>query len=412
MKEKMNFNKKNSILFMIYAICVGAVTGLIIWCFLKVMNVSIEFIWETLPNTIQIPFYTIIVCTLGGLLIGIWKKITGDYPEELETVISKVKKDGRYSYKRIGKISVSAMLPLVFGGSIGPEAGLSGVIAGLCTWIGDKFKHLFKEMKELTQIGISATLGTIFNSPMFGFIEPIESEEDGTVLPKTSKMILYFLAIFGAFGMFILLNYLFKGHLGMSSFDDLEVGAKEWIWIIPLSLIGVLAGFFYYLSHKIVFKISNPIKKFTIIKGILAGLILGIAGTFLPYTMFSGEHQMQDVMNKWQEIGVLTLLLTAIVKLFITNTCIAMGFKGGHFFPCIFSGVCIGYAVSMLIGVNPVFCVSVITTALMASLMKKPFATVLLLMICFPLSAIPIMLLAAVIGSSIKEPKILQLKNN
>ena len=46
---------------------------------------------------------------------------------------------------------------------------------------------MFKEMKELTQIGISATLGTIFNSPMFGFAMPIESEEDEITIPKASN---------------------------------------------------------------------------------------------------------------------------------------------------------------------------------------------------------------------------------
>ena len=402
----MEYKGKNSVLFMLYAISIGAITGLIVWCFLKIMNTSIEFIWETLPNIIQVPFYTIIVCTLGGLIIGIWKKKTGDYPEELEEVMGKVKKEGRYPYNNIGSISVSAMLPLIFGGSIGPEAGLTGVIAGLCTWIGDKFKYLFKEMKELTQIGVSATLGTIFNSPMFGFIEPIESEKEETTLPKTPKMILYFLAIFGAFGIFILLNHFFKGGSGIASFEGLEIGIKEWIWLVPLSIIGMIAGYFYYFSHKVVAKVSEPIKNHIIIKCTLAGLLLGIAGTFLPYTMFSGEHQMVEIMNRWREIGIIILILTAVIKLIITNTCIILGFKGGHFFPCIFSGVCIGYAFAILIGVNSVFSVVVITTSLMSALLRKPFATVLLLMICFPVSAIPIMLLASVIGTSIKILKL------
>lgn len=404
----MEHKGKNSVLFMLYAICIGAITGLIIWCFFKIMNISIEFVWETLPSIIQNPFYTIIVCTLGGLIIGIWKKKTGDYPEELEEVIGKVKKDGRYSYNNIGSVSVSAILPLIFGGSIGPEAGLTGVIAGLCTWIGDKFKHLFKEMKELTQIGVSATLGTIFNSPMFGFIETIESEREETTLPKTSKIILYFLAIFGAFGIFILLNHFSKGGSGIASFEGLEIGVKEWIWLLPLSLIGMIVGYFYHFSHKIVTKVSEPIKNHIIIKCTLAGLLLGIAGTFLPYTMFSGEHQMTEIMNSWKEMGVLILILTAIIKLIITNICIIMGFKGGHFFPCIFSGICMGYAFGILTGVNSVFSVVVITTALMASLMRKPLATVLLLMICFPVSAIPIMLLASVIGTSIRIPEALK----
>lgn len=405
----MQSKSKNRIIFMLYALCLGAVIGAIVWTFLKLMNTSIEFLWDKLPSMINIPFYTIIICTLGGLIIGLWRRYAGDYPEELEEVIIKVKKDGKYPYNNIGKVSISAILPLIFGGSIGPEAGLTGIIVGLCSWINDKFKDMFKEMKELTQIGISATLGTIFNSPMFGFVEPIETEEDVSI-PKVSKIILYFLAIFGALGIVILLNSIFQGGAGMTSFSEIHIGKIEWLWLIPLSLIGVIGGIVYSLYNTVAKKIEKYIKKYTVIKCVIAGLLLGIAGTFLPYTMFSGEEQMLDVMSEWQGIGASALLLTAIVKLFITNTCIILGFKGGHFFPCIFSGVCIGYAVALLIGIDPVFCVCIITTALMAYLLKKPFATVLLLMICFPTSAVLVMLLAAVIGSYIKKSKFIEIE--
>ena len=95
-----------------------------------------------------------------------------------------------------------------------------------------------------------------------------------------------------------------------------------------------------------------------------------MCGTYLPYTMFSGEHQMNEVMLKWEEIGIVVLLLTAIIKLVITNICINLGFKGGHFFPCIFSGVCLGYAVSIMFGINPIFSVIVITTTLISFIMN------------------------------------------
>ena len=55
--------------------------------------------------------------------------------------MGKVKGEGRYPYDHLGKRSLSALLPLLFGGSVGPEAGLTGVIAGLCTWVGDRMRR-------------------------------------------------------------------------------------------------------------------------------------------------------------------------------------------------------------------------------------------------------------------------------
>lgn len=396
---------KNKLLFILYSICLGAIIGAIIWCFMKLVNVSIEFLWVRIPSIIQIPFYTLLVCTLGGIIIGIWKKYTGDYPEEMEKVIAKTKNEGRYPYDKTGVMCVSAFLPLVFGASVGPESGLIGIIVGLCSWLTDKFKHLFKEMKELTQIGISATLGTIFNSPMFGFALPIETDEDDISIPKASKVVLYFFAICGALGVAMLLRFIFGGGTGLKSFEGLTININEWLWLIPLCIVGILAGLLYTAFNKITNKTSEKLKKYTILKVTIAGILLGIAGTFLPFVMFSGEEQMVEVINEFNSLGIIILLLTAIIKLLITNVCNSFGLKGGHFFPNIFSGICLGYAMSLIIGINPTFCVCVVTTSLMAYLVKKPVAVVLLLMICFPVQAIPLMLISAAIGSFIKLPK-------
>ncbi len=406
----MNIKTKNSFLFIIYALVLGAIIGSIIWIFIKLVSLGTELIWVKIPNLIKIPMYTIIVCTFGGIIIGIWKKNTGDYPEEMKKVIERKKTEGRYPYEKTGVMCISSLLPLIFGASVGPESGLIGIIFGLCSWINDKFKHLFREMEELTKIGISATLGTIFNNPMFGFTLPLESENEDFNIPKSSKVILYFTAIFGALGAALLLGNLFGRSSGLASFSELVISKKEWLLLIPLCLIGVLYGIIYSLFETITNKLSKTLSKHTIIKCTLAGGILGISGTLLPLVMFSGEEQMSDVIYNYQEIGIIVLFLTGIVKLFITNLCNSFGLKGGHFFPCIFSGVCIGYAHSILLKIDPVFSVCVVTTALMAYLIKKPVAVVLLLIICFPAQAIPTMLLAAVIGSAIKSPKIIKMK--
>ena len=393
---------KNKIIFMIYSLLLGGIIGSIVWAFLKIMNVCISFIWEYIPDKYDIPFYALIVCVIGGVVIGLWRHKVGDYPEELDTVIKKVKTDGKYTYNKTGIICVSALLPLIFGASIGPEAGLSGVIAGLCSWVSDKFKKLFKEMKELASIGMSATLGIIFNSPMFGFVEPIEDED--VKLPKRSRIILYFLAIFGAFGVMLLLKNIFGGGSGLERLSGYSADTKEWLFLIPLCIVGLLSGYIYSIFHKLTNMFSKLLSS-VVIKCIIAGIVLGICGYLLPLTMFSGEEQIASLITSYKDLGIIILILIGIIKLFVTNVCISFGFKGGHFFPCIFSGICLGYAFGLLFGINVIFSVCIVTTTLMAYILKKTFATVLLLMICFPFRAIPIMLFAAVIGTFINNSK-------
>lgn len=399
-------NIKNNVLFVFYTAMLGMIVGLIIWAFLRTMNLGIEFLWNYVPSQFSFPLYTICVCTVGGLISGLWKKKTGDYPEELAAVLGRVKKTARYPYNNVFSIIISALLPLLIGASIGPEAGLTGVIAGLCTWVGDKLKHYKKEIDDLTAIGLSATLGTIFRSPMFGFIEPIESDKE-SVLPKSSKTVLYLTAILSSFGIFILLNKLTGNSMGMESMSFNGIPTIQYLYAIPLELIGIIAGYLFFSFKKLTSFFKRSLKHLVIIRAICGGLLLGISGTFLPLTMFSGEHQISIVTESAGKIGAVMLFVIAIVKLLLTNICIDSGLKGGHFFPVIFCGICIGCGMSLILGLDMVFCCAVVTTALVGHTLKKPLATVLLLMVVFPARLIPIMLFAAAAARFIPTPKVL-----
>ena len=390
---------KTGLLFLLYTVLLGAVVGAIIWAFLRVMNLGIGLLWERLPEKVPFPFYTIVVCVIGGFLIGLWKKKFGDYPEELPVVMKTVKKTGRYPYRNLFPTLGSALFPLVLGASVGPEAGLTGIIAGLCTWVGDKLKGFRREVDELTRIGISATLGTVFNSPMFGFMEPIEADRS-TVLAKRAKLILYITAILSSFGTFYLLSRLFGGGSGLEAIPPGEgVSGVRILWTVPLILAGILAGWLFFVFEALCRTLAKPLEKAVVLRCALGGLLLGLLGTVLPLTMFSGEHQIAVVLEEGAALGAGGLLVTGVVKLLLTNLCIASGLKGGHFFPVIFSGVCLGYGLSLLLKLDPVFSMAVVTAALVAHILKKPLAAVLLLMIVFPPRLIPVMLLAAAAAS-------------
>ena len=398
---------KNAVLLLVYTTILGGIVGAIIWAFLRLMNIGINFVWEFIPGKFDIPFYTIIVCVVGAFLIGLYKRKFGDYPEELQVVLGKVKKNGGYPYKNVFSILGSALFPLILGASVGPEAGLTGVIAGLCTWIGDKLKKYIHTVEELNMIGISATLGTIFKSPMFGFVEPLEDERK-TVIPKKPKVFLYLVAACSSFGGFWILGKLFGSGSGIYSFGFEKIRLTDVWYVIPFSLIGIIGGLLYLASHKLAKLIAKKFKKYVLIRCVVGGVILGVMGTLLPLTMFSGEHQMEEIAKRGTEIGVWASIFVAVIKIILTTICIESGLKGGHFFPIIFSGVCLGYAFGTVFGISVVFAMTIVTTALVGFTLKKPLATVLLLMIVFPLQYIPLMLAAALFVRIIPLPSIIK----
>ena len=99
------------------------------------------------------------------------------------------------------------------------------------------------------------------------------------------------------------------------------------------------------------------------------------------------------------------LIATGLVKAMLTPALINLGWRGGHFFPVIFSGVSLGYGLAILTGADPVFCVAVCTASTMGAVMRQPVMVVGLLLMCFPLKGIVCMIIAAVIAAGIPLPK-------
>lgn len=389
--------------FIFFTACIGGAIGAFIWAFLKVMGIGQELLFTVLPKHINIPFLTLIICVVGGLLIGIYEKLFHASPEELETVMATIKRDGKYSCDRLVVRTIGAALPLIFGASIGPEAGLTGIIAGLCFWAGERFRYVGKHLKELSQIGMGAVLGVIFGSPLFGFMMPIEDGEVTEELAHRDKMLAYIASILGGFGVYSLLSRIFGGGMAIARLEGSGIGNRERIFVLVLIAIGVLAGVLYSLFLKLSQKLFGFLNEKTgvIFCAVLGGICIGLFGMYVPFSMFSGEAQMEELVECYRNYAPVALLLIGVAKLLLTNISIQSGFKGGHFFPIIFAGVSIGYGAGLFCSVSPVFAAAIVTSALMGFIMKKPVAVVLLLMLCFPVEGIVWMLLASEVGSCI-----------
>ena len=386
----------------------GGVIGGVTWALLFTMNVGIDLIWSYIPTQINFRFYPLVVCVIGGVVIGFWERRFGPYPRELSEIMTEVKSGEKVPYNNLHIIGIAALMPLIFGGCIGPEAGLTGVIVGLCFWFSDKFKFAFAEIDEIAKIGMAATVSIVFGSPLFGFFNQIEDENQQTVIPKNKKILMYFIGIIAGFGVFKLFSGIFGGTPGLGRFPGIEnIGGIEWVSIIPLALIGGGIGILYFFFKRLVKVAIRPIKKYVVLNAVLAGVILGGVGIILPYTMFSGEHQMTQIIATWQNMGFILLFVTGIVKLLIGNICIEMGWRGGHIFPVIFSGVAIGYSLAIFMPIDPIFCVAVVTAALTSAILRKPLAVILLLLLCFPIDGIVPLSIGAVIGGAIPIPKFL-----
>lgn len=404
----MNIKLKNHLSLISFCVITGAFASAVIWLFLKAVSYGTAFLWEWLPDRISFSFYPLLVCTAGGVIIGIIRKKWGDYPEELSVVLGKVKKEKHYEYRNMAVLLLSAFFPLIIGSSVGPEAGLTGIIVGLCYWAGDNLKSAHGNAKEYSDISVAVTLSLLFHSPLFGIFAVEEENKEKEIMEpsKTSKTFLYGLTLAAGFGVYLLLSELFgAGMEGFPSFPFQEIARTDFLMMIIYIAGGCLLAQFYQLIHEKSRTIFGKIP--IILKEALGGLCLGIAGLTIPAVLFSGEAQMAVLMEEYPSYLPLSLIGAAFLKILLTNICIQSGLKGGHFFPVIFAGVCLGYGIAGLIFTESaghvVFAAAIVTASLLGSIMKKPLAVTMLLFLCFPVKMFVWIFLSAVIGSRISS---------
>ena len=127
----------------------------------------------------------------------------------------------------------------------------------------------------------------------------------------------------------------------------------------------------------------------------------------LPYVLFPGEVQSEELMQSWTTWTALALLCTGLLKAVVTPMCLNMGWIGGNFFPSIFAGVAAGYGLSMITGADPMLMVTVTATAFLAGVIRKPVLVLAVLFLCFPVAGLFWMGLAAIIGAALPIPRVL-----
>ncbi len=404
----------------ILALVVGFVIGAAVWTVLTLSNFLISLLWSGVggmhDGVLGIAWFPLVICTLGGLVIGIWTRLTHNAPQPLEVVLAEYKQTGNYKVDGVGKSVVSFLLPLVFGGSVGPEAGLTGLITAGCCWIRDQLKSAGLRAGAVGEVTIAASLSAIFGTPLAGIIAGAESAPDNRADPdpddytfrRSAKLVLYLSAAVGAFCGIALISRFAAGSSGLPRFDAIAAEPYEYVWFIVCVLVAYVLALVFLLSRTAFRAFSERMGDgdvATIVKPVIAGLVMGAIAMAFPYVLFAGETQTHELMGNWGTFSALVLILTGVLKVAITPMCLEMGWHGGNFFPTIFAGAAVGYGLAAVTGADPMLMVTTTVTALVAGTTRKPLLTVGILVLCFPLDGMIVSGLAAVIGAALPVPK-------
>lgn len=300
-----------------------------------------------LPHT-QTPFnkwILLILPALGGVVSG-WLVYTFAPEAEghgTDAAIDAYHHKGGLIRGRIPIIkTIASTITLTTGGSGGKEGPIAQIGAGFGSFLATKFKLSERERRIMMAAGIGAGVGSIFRAPLAGALFAAEvlyrdpDFESEVIIPAgISSVVAYciFCIVFGWGSLFDSPGFKFQ--------NPLELGPY-----LVLAVILVLTAVLYI---KVFYGVIDLFKKFSIpnhFKPAIGGLITGVIGFFLPYTLAFGYGIAQEAI--FNQVAIPTLIALALGKIFTTSFSIGSGGSGGVFGPSIVIGAAMGGAVGKI----------------------------------------------------------------
>lgn len=407
------------------ALVLGATVGAIAGVYLEAVRLTQELLWDgTDPRLFpgDGAWQVVVLCAAGGLAVGaIRLRHDRDTPLDLEDALAGLDDvvDGadeapkppiKVSY--LARAVVLGVVSLAFGASLGPEAPL----VVLATGLGDRVARILRTSRsEAALISASGALSGLFGGPLAAIALPLER---GRASGQKVRMVGASL-VAGVAGLATMLLVVPANHDRRYDLPELETdSARELIGSIGWAALGalpaVVAGLVLLLATEPVRRLATRLAPATVPRAVAGGAVLGLCGVVDPLSLFSGEHQGQDLIDSAGEQAATAFLLLAVVKLVATLACLGTGWFGGQIFPAVFVGMASAMVLTEAWSAVPLgAAVAAGGAAAATAVLRRPLAVVLILLFFFPFGAVlPLTVGAAVaalvvslLGDRLPEPE-------
>lgn len=412
------------------ALVLGAAVGAVAGVYLETVRLTQELLWDgTDPRLFpgDGAWQVVALCALGGLAVGALRlRHDRDTPHDLEDalaglddavdegvdhgVVEDRKPPVKVSY--LARAVVLGVVSLAFGASLGPEAPL----VVLATGLGDRVARILRTSRsEAALISAAGALSGLFGGPLAAIALPMERGRGSAQKVRLIGASL----VAGVAGLVTMLLVVPASHERRYELPELETGsARELLGSIGWSALGALpaavAGLVLLVAIAPVRRTAARLVPSTVPRAVAGGAVLGLCGVVDPQSLFSGEHQGQDLIDSAGEQAATAFLLLAAVKVLATLACLGTGWFGGQIFPAVFVGMAAAMALAEAWSAVPLgAAVAAGGAAAATAVLRRPLAVVLILLFFFPFGAVlPLSvgaavaaLLVSLLGDRLPQPE-------
>ena len=293
---------------------------------------------DLLELVVNLPwYYRVAVPAIGGLIVGplvyfFAREAKGHgVPEVMESVALK----GGVIRKRVVVVkSLASAISISTGGSVGREGPIVQIGSAIGSVLGQLMKVSADRMRTLVGCGAAAGIAATFNAPIAGSMFALE-------------------VILGDFGLAtfspIVISSVVATAISRAFLGDIPafiVPAYELVsaWELPMYMVlGIFCAAVGVTFTKTLYRIEDlfdGIQFPEYLKGIIGGLILGLASLVFPQILGVGYGAIDLALM--QKMAWWLLLVLVLVKILATSITIGSGGSGGIFAPSLFLGAMAG----------------------------------------------------------------------
>lgn len=317
---------------------VGVIIGATVTAFLKILAYS-----EASRSFLPFEYYYTLPF---ALVLTVWLVKTFAPTAEghgTEKVISAVHKDeGKINVAVIPVKTLTTVLTIFAGGSVGKEGPGAQIGAGVASYLSTLFKFHKQDRKKLVICGISAGFATVFGTPIAGAIFGVEVLIIGVIMYDV--LLPSFIAGFAAFttAQFLGIEYTYYD-LHYIQDVSLDIGL-----IIKVIIAGLFFGFvsdIVVTSVSVAHNFVKSIKVNTYIKAFVGGsLIVVLAMIFGQQYLGLGLNTIAQALNPHvSATGGDIHWYTFVLKTVFTSLSLAAGGSGGVITPIFYIGATSGH---------------------------------------------------------------------
>jgi H+/Cl- antiporter ClcA len=335
---------------MLYAALFGGLFSLITTGYITLYNEGVKFFGQHSVYLFKINFWPLILLGVSGVFIGLAIKFLGQHggPGVAQAQYART---GGINYRNLPGILIQGFIALWSGAAVGPEGTLVFLTGGLGTFVSQRLKLQKDDVQVLVYSAIAGAFGGFFGSPIIGAVGAVEY-----MFIKELNLYRHLIPglIAGAVGYGVYFAILHTSFLGVYDFPNFaSLRIVDLVWALLVGIIAALIGTLFKIVFGLVHRVFGRFNKKPVARSIIGGLIIGLIGSFLPLTLYSGQNQLLQIVHNPAAYGIGILLLMMLVKMLLTSTSFATGFDGGPIFPLLFIGGTLGQVLSEVLPFIP-----------------------------------------------------------